>query len=127
MPTLQQNHNTSRNCPSLGQHHNSKGVSRQPCQRQAGRQAKGIEEANERETAMSETTKAELTKRIGASQEGGRKELIQLLFDLRAAKDQMLANPDMCAPQALLVNPILKLEEILNWGERWKQEQEATK
>lgn len=50
-----------------------------------------------------------------------RKELIQLLFNLRSAKDEMLDNPDMCSPHALLVNPILELEEILNWGERWKQ------
>ena len=59
------------------------------------------------------------------TQERERKELIQLLFNLRSAKDGMLDNPDMCSPHALLVDPILKLEEILNWGERWKQEQEV--
>tara|TARA_R100000734_G_scaffold14302_1_gene10553 strand:- start:139 stop:351 length:213 start_codon:yes stop_codon:yes gene_type:complete len=66
-------------------------------------------------------------KRIGASQEREEMELVQLLFNLRSAKDEMLDNPEMCSPHALLVNPILKLEEILNWGERWKQEQEVTK
>ena len=54
-------------------------------------------------------------------------ELVQLLFNLREAKDEMLDNPDMCSPHALLVDPILKLEKILNWGERWKQEQEVSK
>ena len=49
-----------------------------------------------------------------------RKELAQLLFDLRSAKDQMLDDPNMCAPQALLVNPITKLEELLDWGKRWE-------
>lgn len=69
--------------------------------------------------------KQQTKKRIGAIQEREKMELIQLLFNLRSAKDEMLDNPDMCSPHALLVDPILKLEKILNWGKRWKQEQEG--
>lgn len=46
-----------------------------------------------------------------------KEELIQLLFDLRSAKDKMLEKPDMCWPHAMLVDPILKLEVLLGWGE----------